>query len=723
MIGTKHVLIRLKTCSPMLGRSVRFLLSCQKTAVGSYINTKSTINVRGLSSYFKLRNMPDSGNYDGLYRKADSMTEQIRVLSKQVQLLKDKVNNPDTAQCSQTLSELRSQNQKLKYQKIQLEKSIDMEQQKSSQKMFNIQSALISVFQVAIGRAFPKINKPPVVLTLATNPKFGDYQCNSAMSLTKLIKAAGENMSPQNVAKSIIENIPENSIIKQLDVAGPGFINIHLKREIVTSIVDKVLKEKVYPPGVPGPNRKVIIDFSSPNIAKQMHVGHLRSTIIGESLSRLLEFVGHDVMRLNHVGDWGTQFGMLIAHLEDMFPNYKEVVPPVSDLQEFYKASKKRFDEEEAFKLRAYQRVVDLQGGNADVLKAWNLICDASRKEFQRVYDRLDINLTERGESFYNPLMPKVIAELKASGKCTLSDDGRWIMFIPNMKVPLMMVKSDGGFTYDTSDMAAIRQRLLDEKANWVIYVVDGGQGDHFKQIFGAAEEAGWYDKTLHRVDHVSFGVVLGEDKKKFKTRSGDTVKLSDLMDEGLKRSKEKLLEKGRDKELTQEELDAAQTSIAYGCIKYADLSNNRVADYVFSFDKMLDDKGNTAVYLLYAYTRVRSIQRNSKVDKETLSNYIQSNTIKLVHEKEWKLGKMLCRYPEINLRCMEELILHPLCEYLYELAGTLTEFYDACICIEKNKQGEIVNVDMNRLALLEAVARIFESGFHILGLKPVSRM
>jgi len=711
----------------MLGWSIGYRLfsrQCTDLYFCSFLRPLNLgVDVRKLNLFYKSRNMPDNQKYDGLYRKADSMTEQIRVLSKQVQLLKEKVNNPDSTQCSKSLNDLKMQNQKLKYQKLQLEKSINMEKQKSTQKMFNIQSALISVFQLAIDKEFPNIEKAPVVLTLATNPKFGDYQCNSAMALTKMIKASGENMSPQNVAKSIVDNIPNNDIIKQLDIAGPGFINIHLKRDIVTSIVNKIIKEKVYPPGVPGPNRRVIIDFSSPNIAKQMHVGHLRSTIIGESLSRLLEFVGHNVLRLNHVGDWGTQFGMLIAHLEDMFPNYKEVVPPVNDLQEFYKASKKRFDEEESFKKRAYQRVVELQSGNPDVLKAWTLICDASRKEFQSVYDRLDIDLKERGESFYNSLMPKVIEELKVSGVCTLADDGRWIMFVPNMKVPLMMVKSDGGFTYDTSDMAAIRQRLLDEKADWVIYVVDGGQGDHFKQIFGAAEVAGWYDPTLKRVDHVSFGVVLGEDKKKFKTRSGDTVKLADLMDEGLKRSKEKLLEKGRDKELTQEELNSAQTSIAYGCIKYADLSNNRVADYVFSFDKMLDDKGNTAVYLLYAYTRVRSIQRNSKVTSEKLSEYIQANSIKLVHEKEWKLGKMLCRFPEITLRCMEELVLHPLCEYIYELAGTLTEFYDACICIEKNKQGEIVNVDMNRLALLEAVARIFEEGFHILGLKPVSRM
>lgn len=669
------------------------------------------------------RSMTVDDKYSGLYQQADSLTDQIRVLNKQVQLLKDKLGDPASEECSPELDELRAVNQKLNYQKVTLERALKEEKERNLSKMQNVQSALISLFKSAIHNAFPMVANIPVALTLAQKPEFGDYQCNSAMAMTKILKGAGENIPPPAIAKKIVDSIHSNDLIEKLEIAGPGFINIHLKKGFIINILDKVLKEKVYPPGVPGMHKRVIIDFSSPNIAKQMHVGHLRSTIIGESISRLLEFVGLDVVRLNHVGDWGTQFGMLIAHLEDEFPNFMVQVPPIHDLQEFYKASKKRFDEDESFKQRAYQRVVDLQGGNKNVLKAWGMICEASRKEFQSVYDRLDVSLKERGESFYNDLMPKVIEELKQSGHCTLADDGRWIMMVPKMKVPLMMVKSDGGFTYDTSDMAAIKHRLMEEKGDWLIYVVDAGQGDHFKQIFGAAEAAGWYNSTATRVDHVSFGVVLGEDKKKFKTRSGETVKLADLMDEGLKRSMDKLLEKGREKELTEEELKAAQTSVAYGCIKYADLCHNRVMDYVFSFDKMLDDRGNTAVYLLYAYTRVRSIQRTSQIGRDELQNYIRINSVRLAHEKEWKLGKMLCRYPQIIVRSMDELVLHPLCEYLYELAGTLTEFYDACICIEKNKEGGIASVDMNRLALLEAVARIFESGFHILGIKPVSRM
>lgn len=688
----------------------------------SFLNIKQAS--KNLYRTLPIRNMASTEDFE---KKAQFMELEIEKLQEQVAKLKRRIDPSipiEDEDCSKELQEERSKNRKLLYRVNILKRAIEEEQSKAQNRMLNIKESLTSIFELAIGNAFPGLNNAPVVLAIAQNPKFGDYQCNSAMAISKLVAAQqGTKIAPQEVAKAIVANVAENPIIQKLDIAGPGFINIHLERKNIYEIVDKILKDKVNPPGV-GAKKRVVIDFSSPNIAKQMHVGHLRSTIIGESLARLLEFVGHDVLRLNHVGDWGTQFGMLIAHLEDEFPNYKEVVPPIADLQAFYKASKKRFDDDAEFKKRAYQRVVQLQGGDADVRKAWTLICEASRKEFQVIYNQLDVSLIERGESFYNDLMPKVVEGMLASGQCEKADDGRTISFAEGMKVPLILLKSDGGFTYDTSDLAAIRQRLHDEKGDWVIYVVDAGQGDHFKTLFGVARKLGWYNPTVTRVDHVAFGVVLGEDKKKFKTRSGDTVRLADLIQEGLKRSMEKLLEKGRDKELTKEELEAAQTSVAYGCIKYADLSHNRVMDYVFSFDKMLDDKGNTAVYLLYAYTRIRSILRTAKVDEAKLKSYIDNNNIRLDHEKEWKLGKMVSRFPEVIVKCMDDLYLHPLCEYLYELAGTMTEFYDACYCLTKDKEtGDIKSVDMNRIALLEAVSRIFASGFHILGIKPVSRM
>lgn len=365
-------------------------------------------------------------------------------------------------------------------------------------------------------------------------------------------------------------------------------ISTSFSREYAKKAITKILKDGVKPPKMI--KQRVIVDFSSPNIAKQMHVGHLRSTIIGDAICRLLEFLGHDVLRLNHVGDWGTQFGMLIAHLEDRFPNFKNESPPISDLQAFYKESKVRFDEDEDFKKRAYQKVVKLQGGDADCRKAWNLICDVSRKEFQHIYDLLDVKIEERGESFYNDRMKVIVEYLDKNGLLEM-DDGRKLMWGNKDEdfggIPLTVVKSDGGFTYDTSDMATIQHRLEEEKANWVIYVTDSGQSSHFKAIFSCAKRAKILDESKHRVDHVGFGVVLGEDGKKFKTRSGDTVKLSDLLDEGMKRSIEKLIEKGRDKALSADELVQAQKNVAFACIKYADLSKNRTNEYVFSFDRV----------------------------------------------------------------------------------------------------------------------------------------
>lgn len=440
-------------------------------------------------------------------------------------------------------------------------------------------------------------------------------------------------------------------------------------------------------------------------------------------MCRLFEFAGYDVLRLNHVGDWGTQFGMLIAHLQDKFPDYLTVSPPIGDLQAFYKESKKRFDTEEEFKKRAYQCVVLLQSKNPDIIKAWKLICDVSRQEFNKIYDALDISLIERGESFYQDRMDDVVKEFEEKGFVQM-DDGRKIVFVPGCSIPLTIVKSDGGYTYDTSDLAAIKQRLFEEKANMIIYVVDSGQSVHFQTIFAAAQMIGWYDPKVTRVSHAGFGVVLGEDKKKFKTRSGETVRLMDLLEEGLRRSMDKLKEKERDKVLTPEELAAAQTSVAYGCIKYADLSHNRLNDYIFSFDKMLDDRGNTAAYLLYAFTRIRSIARLANIDEEMLQKAAQETRIILDHEKEWKLGRCILRFPEILQKILDDLFLHTLCDYIYELATTFTEFYDSCYCVEKDRQtGKVSKVNMWRMLLCEAAAAVMAKGFDILGIKPVQRM
>lgn len=642
------------------------------------------------------------------------------------------------------LHKLLSDNEKLKHRLAILENAIKAETSGASEKVVKkepkkrptlitdiksvegtvcIVDELKKVFEIAITSAYPDLEEPPIAITLSgNNPKFGDYQCNSAMAISNLLKSKGVKTNPREVANNILNKTPSSPLIERMEVAGAGFLNIYLNKQFAEHVLTCILRYGVQPP--PVKREKVIVDFSSPNIAKEMHVGHLRSTVIGDSICRMLEFLNHDVLRINHLGDWGTQFGMLIAHLQDTYPDYKIHSPPISDLQAFYKESKTRFDEDEEFKKRAYSCVVKLQSGQPDYISAWKLICEVSRLEFQKVYDRLDIKIIDRGESFYQSRMESIVKELKDRGFLE-EDEGRLIMWGDAEKhegIPLTIVKSDGGYTYDTSDMATIKQRVEEEKGDRFIYVTDAGQTTHFVSIEACARRAGIL-REWQKIENVVFGVVHGEDKKKFKTRSGDTVKLIDLLNEGLKRSLDKLIEKGRDKVLTPEELKHAQEAVAYGCIKYADLSHNRIIDYVFSFDKMLDDKGNTAVYLLYALTRIRSIARTAQVSFETLLAEVQKSGFKLTHETEWRLGKVLLKFPEVILKVTGDLYLHTLCEYLYEISSSFTEFYDKCYCVQKDKEGKIVKIFYERLMLCEVTARAMEKCFDILGIKTVSKM
>jgi len=646
---------------------------------------------------------------------------------------------------STELAQLLKENAKLKYRIRILEQSIETEKSQSTgtsmkseeptvlrkltsklqppanekdKYSLSIIDTLYGLFDKAIQEEYSNLPTAQVVIT---NSKVADYQCNSAMSISNAMKSAGQKVNPVEVAKKIVAKFEKNDLVEKLEVSGPGFINIYLSKNFAQTELKKLVSDGVKSPYV-GPKKRVIIDFSSPNIAKEMHVGHLRSTIIGESLSRLFEFIGFDLLRLNHLGDWGTQFGMLIAHLKDKFPNYAEVSPPIGDLQAFYKESKKRFDEDPEFKVRAYSCVVKLQSYDPEIIKGWNLICDVSRKEYEHIYKELDVKITERGESFYQKLMCDAVKDLEAK-KLLIQEDGRKIMFVPDQTIPLTVVKSDGGYTYATSDLAAIKNRLITEKADIVLYVVDAGQSVHLQSVYSAAKIIGWL-KPEHRVEHVEFGVVLGEDKKKFKTRSGDTVRLRDLLDEGLTRALAKLKEKEREKVLSADELDAAQKAVAYGCIKYSDLSHNRTNDYIFSFDKMLEDKGNTAVYMLYAYTRIRSITRNAGVTEAQLKEFAKSNKICLDDPKEWKLAKFILKFPEIMIKTFNDLLIHSICDYMYELATVFTEFYDTCYCIEKDKAtGVIKSVNMSRLVLCDSTASVLAQCFNLLGLQTLEKM
>ncbi|XP_003376353.1 arginyl-tRNA synthetase, cytoplasmic [Trichinella spiralis] len=561
-------------------------------------------------------------------------------------------------------------------QKLALSELTSNKCEKEANSDSSVLQSLKLIFAKAVNDAFPNATECPIIITETSSEKHGDYQFNSCMAIAKFLSNShSTKISPRKVAEEIVNVLmttvqleKEKSLIEKIEIAGPGFLNIFLNFNAVHQRIFDIFVNGVKPPVLPA--KRVVVDFSSPNIAKEMHVGHLRSTIIGDCICRLLEFCGFDVLRLNHVGDWGTQFGMLIAHLKDRFPNYQNEPPHLADLQSFYKESKVRFDADEEFKSRALKEVVKLQAHEPEQIKAWTLICQLSR------HGLLEI------------------------------DEGRKIVFPEGCSTPLTIVKSDGGYTYDTSDLAALKHRLFEEKADWVLYVVDAGQGLHFQQIFTVGKQLGWWNENSHRVQHIAFGLVLGEDKRKFRTRSGETVKLSDLLEEGMRRSAATLKEKQRDQVLSPKELDIAQRSVAYGCIKYADLSHNRKNDYVFSFDKMLEDKGNTAVYLLYAYSRMRSISRNANVSRENLQEKIHCGEISFDHPKELKLMKMIIKFPDIMSHVVENFLPNLICDYIYNLATVFTEFYDECYCIEKDPAtGALVKINYNRLILCEVTA------------------
>ncbi|MEM8604552.1 MAG: arginine--tRNA ligase [Cyanobacteria bacterium P01_H01_bin.121] len=460
------------------------------------------------------------------------------------------------------------------------------------------------------------------LLVPATNPKFGDYQSNVAMGLAKRLQ-----QPPRTIAEQLIQNLKLDETCEQPELAGPGFINLRLKPDFLFEQLQAMqTDERLSMPVVKQPQR-VIVDFSSPNIAKEMHVGHLRSTIIGDSIARTLEFLGHDVLRLNHVGDWGTQFGMLITYLREAYPDALTTADALDlgDLVNFYKQAKQRFDEDMAFREAARQEVVRLQSGEPDSLSAWQLLCDQSRREFQTIYDRLDVEIAERGESFYNPLLADVVQDLAATG--LLVEDGRaQCVFLEGFTnkdgqpLPLIVQKSDGGYNYATTDLAAIRFRINQDEAQRIIYVTDAGQANHFTQVIQVARRSGWIPEQIELV-HVPFGLVQGEDGKKLKTRSGETIRLRDLLDEAVKRAEADIRQRlaAENREESEDFIQEVARVVGISAVKYADLSQNRTSNYIFSYDKMLALQGNTAPYLLYAYVRVQGISRKGQINFEAL--------------------------------------------------------------------------------------------------------
>ncbi len=585
--------------------------------------------------------------------------------------------------------------------------------------MLSAIALLTSRLQEALVSAYgPDLAGTDPILVPASNPKFGDYQANGAMPLAKQLKD-----KPRSIAEQIVAHLKVDDLCEPPEIAGPGFINLRLKATYLEQQLQAIAADDrlgVAPVAQP---QKVIVDFSSPNIAKEMHVGHLRSTIIGDSIARVLEFVGHDVLRLNHVGDWGTQFGMLITHLREACPAIltgSDAVD-IGDLVAFYKQAKKRFDEDEDFKARSRQAVVDLQSGDAAARQAWQALCDQSRQEFQKIYRRLDVTLQERGESFYNPLLADVVADLEQQG-LLVEDQGAQVVFLDGFTnkagdpQPVIIRKSDGGFNYATTDLAAIRYRTQQDGAERVLYVVDAGQANHFNQVFQVAAKAGWVPEHVE-LTHVPFGLVQGEDGKKFKTRSGETVRLKDLLDEAVKRARTDLETRIQEeaREETPEFIQSVAEVVGHGAVKYADLSQNRTSNYIFSYDKMLALQGNTAPYLLYAYVRVQGISRKGAIAFEQLE---ADAALKLDDDSEFTLAKHLLQLDEVIAEVAQDLYPNRLCQYLFELSQKFNQFYDRCSVLQAEEP-----LRTSRLILCDLTARTLKLGLSLLGIQVIERM
>lgn len=599
---------------------------------------------------------------------------------------------------------------------------------------------VVDAMQKAYGEAAGSDPK----LTPATRPDFGDYQCNAAMSLGKKLKA-----KPRDVAAAILKELDLSDFCTEPTIAGPGFINLTLNDEFVNVKLDAMLADREQL-GVAkrAPAKRVVIDFSSPNIAKDMHVGHLRSTIIGDTLARILEFLGHTTIRLNHTGDWGTQFGQLITYMKAECPELLiegeggqtgVVAARIGDLVEFYRKAKARFDEDPDFKEAALAEVVQLQNGNPDTLRAWKLICDVSRIEFQKIYDRLDIKLEERGESFYNPFLKDVVESLEEKG-LAVKNQGAMVIFLEGDQfkgrdggpLPVIIRKSDGGFLYATTDLAAIRYRSGVDKADRIVYVTDSGQGLHFQQIFAVARKGEVLPEHV-TLEHVPFGLVQGADGKKFKTRSGAAPKLSELLDEAKDRVRAELekraaeeatkaAEAGQDppEQRSEEQLEYMSEVIGIAAVKYADLKNNRTSNYKFSFDKMVKLEGDTAPYIMYAFARVQGIYRTASAATGQDGN-ADLGSVQFGFEKaeERALAKILLRLPEVLSELERDLLPHVLCEYVKNVTSRFNQFYEQCPVVH----AESPELQKSRLALCQISADTLQLCLGLLGIPTLKQI
>jgi arginyl-tRNA synthetase len=547
-----------------------------------------------------------------------------------------------------------------------------------------------------------------------SKPEFGDYQANGGMAIAKKL---GSN--PREFAQLVVNDLANKSdpIIAKMEVAGPGFINIHLAATALRDRANSVISNTGdLIPTIPNPQR-VVVDYSSPNLAKEMHVGHLRGTIIGDCLVRVLERLGHEIIRQNHVGDWGTQFGMLIAYMNELRAEQGDLPTQLADLETFYRAAKERFDSDPVFAENSRASVVKLQSGDPEYLEVWKTFIDESLQHCHTVYEKLGVSLSRenlKAESFYNSELENIVKILEEKSLLSISDGAKCV-FLPQFTgkdgelLPVIVQKSDGGFLYATTDLAAIKYRSFELDVARSLYVVDARQSLHFQQVFAVAKKAKLADEDIS-LEHITYGTMMGSDGKPFRTRSGDTIKLIDLLDESSKRAFELVTDKNPDLEEASRKLIAEEIGIA--SVKYSELSKNRTSDYIFDWATMLSFEGNTAPYLMYAYARIKSILR-----KHNLEIGSQKIATSETTEERTLILKVL-QLPEIVAVVAKDCYPNLLCNYLYELAGAFMRFYEACPILKAEDE-----LRSSRLALAALTAEALQQGLNLLGIEPLEQM
>ncbi|MEU0196077.1 arginine--tRNA ligase [Streptomyces afghaniensis] len=590
--------------------------------------------------------------------------------------------------------------------------------------MASVTSLSDSVHQrlaAALSAALPQAGSADPLLRRSDR---ADFQANGMLALAKKEKA-----NPRELATQVVSRVESGDVIKDVEVSGPGFLNITITDRAITQNLAARYADDTGRLGVPHAERPgtTVIDYAQPNVAKEMHVGHLRSAVIGDSVAQLLEFTGESVVRRHHIGDWGTQFGMLIQYLEehpheldhhdgeDLQASGEQAM---SNLDRLYKAARKFFDSDEEFKTRARRRVVDLQAGDPQTLAMWQKFVDESKIYFFSVFEKLDMEIRDPdivGESGYNDMLAETCRLLEESGVAVRSE-GALCVFFDDIKgpdgkpVPLIVQKSDGGYGYAATDLSAIRDRVFNLKANTLLYVVDARQSLHFKMVFETARRAGWLNEDVHAVQ-LAFGTVLGKDGKPFKTREGETVRLVDLLDEAIDRASAVVREKAQD--LSDEEIAERGTQVGIGAVKYADLSTSANRDYKFDLDQMVSLNGDTSVYLQYAYARIRSILRKAGEARPVAHPELD------LHEAERALGLHADSFAATVAEAAAEYAPHKLTAYLYQLASLYTTFYDKCPVLKAESPEQIEN----RLFLCDITARTLHQGMSLLGIRTPERL